>query len=145
MSNKECWIRKAKLILDFSFSDIENLTEALVGGNYGKCVYESENSVCDNQIVNFEFENGSTASFSMVAFTEHGINRQVILYSIYQSIRKWIGLSNIELSDSDFWDKRRIDMRFWIGWSTPFRLSRPRKENHQHGFSTKWTLRWITK
>jgi len=50
--------------------DIENLTSALRNGNYGRCVYEMNNDVCDQQIVNMEFENGTTASMSMVAFTE---------------------------------------------------------------------------
>jgi len=30
--------------------DIENVTHALQNGPYGKCVYESENDVCDHQV-----------------------------------------------------------------------------------------------
>lgn len=32
------------------FPDIENVTGALRDGPYGKCVYESANDVCDNQV-----------------------------------------------------------------------------------------------
>jgi predicted dehydrogenase len=60
--------------------DIENLTAALRKGDYGKCVYEMNNDVCDHQVVNMEFENGATASFTMIAFTEEICQRKTKIF-----------------------------------------------------------------
>ncbi|GBE79772.1 NAD(P)-binding protein [Sparassis crispa] len=56
--------------------DIENITDALRHGPYGQCVYESDNNVCDNQVVNMEFSTGATVSFTMIAQTEKICERQ---------------------------------------------------------------------
>lgn len=47
----------------------EGIIKALQETSYGKCVYRSDNNVVDHQVVNMEFEDGATATFSMCGFT----------------------------------------------------------------------------
>jgi hypothetical protein len=49
---------------------IENLTEALKTGPYGRCVYECDNDVVDHQVVNLWFEGEKSAVFTMTAFNK---------------------------------------------------------------------------
>ena len=60
--------------------DIENITNALQTGPYGKCVYISDNEVCDYQTVNMEFENGKYATFVMSAFTKDVCKRKIQIF-----------------------------------------------------------------
>ena len=42
---------------------------SLMTSDYGRCVYKSDNDVVDHQVVNLEFENGVTATFTMHGFS----------------------------------------------------------------------------
>lgn len=54
-------------IVDADVLDIENITDALETGPYGRCVYECGNDIVDHQVVNIEYEDGVTASMTMSA------------------------------------------------------------------------------
>ncbi|MHA2167118.1 MAG: Gfo/Idh/MocA family protein [Candidatus Hodarchaeales archaeon] len=47
----------------------EGKLNALKTTDYGRCVYMSDNDVVDHQVVNFEFENGVTSTFTMHGFS----------------------------------------------------------------------------
>jgi len=49
--------------------DIENVTDALRTGPYGRCVYSHDNNVCDTQTVQLQYEGGVFVSFSLTAFS----------------------------------------------------------------------------
>lgn len=56
--------------------NIENVTQALKTGPYGRCVYHCDNNVVDHQITNILMEDDTTISLTMCAFTSE-ISRYV--------------------------------------------------------------------
>jgi len=64
----------------------EGILEALKAGPYGRCVYRSDNDVVDHQAVILEFDDGSTALFSMCGFT-HDVSRSIQIMGTKGEIR----------------------------------------------------------
>ena len=50
---------------------LESRRKALQEGPYGRCVYRCDNNVVDKQMVQMQFDNGTIATLSMLAFTPH--------------------------------------------------------------------------
>lgn len=65
--------------IDLQEYTYENIEEKLKTGPYGRCVYHCDNDVVDHQIVNMQFEDDITASFSMEAFTSYSGRRTRIM------------------------------------------------------------------
>ena len=50
----------------------EEIIKGLRTSKYGRCVYAGDNDVVDHQMMTMEFENGVTATLTMMAFTGNG-------------------------------------------------------------------------
>lgn len=87
----------------------ESLIKALQTGPYGRCVYKCDNDVVDHQVVNIEFENGVTASFTMCAFT-HEISRTIKLMGTMGEIRGHMEKNEIELINFITGDRQVIKL-----------------------------------
>jgi predicted dehydrogenase len=54
----------------------EALTQALLDGPYGRCVYQCDNDVVDHMVAAIHFEGGVSATFNLSAFTKE-VNRSL--------------------------------------------------------------------
>ena len=63
----------------------ESLLQALKEGPYGRCVFECDNDVVDHQVVNVEFDGGTTAHLTMTAFSKD-CYREIHVHAEYGDI-----------------------------------------------------------
>ncbi len=79
--NKECNFSAYRYLTDWPnmnvfkgivmrTDDNDAFVKNLETSPYGRCVYQCDNDVCDHQVVSMEYENGTTATLSVSAFTK---------------------------------------------------------------------------
>lgn len=62
--------------------------EILSTGKYGRCVYKSDNNVCDFQNVNIEFENGIIGSLTMTGLSAQNIREVRIIGTLGEIVAR---------------------------------------------------------
>ncbi len=67
--DEDCW--PSGVLTNKKLSE-ETIVEALTDGDYGRCVFSCGNNVVDHQTTLLTFENGITATLTMMAFTHGG-------------------------------------------------------------------------
>ena len=77
----------------------DQVLEALKTGPYGRCVYTCDNDVVDHQVVNMEFEDGCTVSFTMNAFNKGG--RAIHIYGTKGELIRESGAETLKLFSFD--------------------------------------------
>ncbi len=82
----------------------QNIKEKLQTGPYGRCVYNCDNDIVSNQVVNMAFEGGKTVNFSMIAFTEKVCQRET---KIFGTKGEMICSEGTPISVFDFATERR--------------------------------------
>jgi hypothetical protein len=60
-------------------ANAEQRLHAVTTGRYGRCVWRSDNDVCDNQTVNIQFESGVHAHFGLYGLTADNTRRITVL------------------------------------------------------------------
>lgn len=82
--------------------------KAITESNYGKCVFDCDNNVVDHQVVNLEYEDGSTVSFTMSAFNKGG--RKIRIMGTAGEINAEMKEDYIELFDFNTRQSERINV-----------------------------------
>ncbi|XP_064601879.1 putative oxidoreductase YteT [Liolophura sinensis] len=67
--------------------DVEHVTEAIKTGPFGKCVYDMDNDVQNHLVIGLQFEDGATATHTVVAFSELNGTRETKIFGTMGEIR----------------------------------------------------------
>ena len=75
----------------------EDIRKAITETDYGRCVFQSDNNVVDHQVVNLEYEDGATVSFTMSAFNKGG--RKIRIMGTKGEINAEMSWDHVDLFD----------------------------------------------
>ena len=106
-SNKEEDIEN--ILLSKSREEKEKLLDECLqhsNSNYGRCVYKMDNDVCDNQIVNMQFSDHSTATLTMIAFSKDLCTRKTLIYGTKGQLEWDDARNSMEILHYDFMSKK---------------------------------------
>ena len=85
----------------------EQVWHGLETGLYGRCVYACDNDVVDHQVVNMEFEDGCTVSFTMNGFNKGG--RFIRIFGTKGELEGDMGACTIKVFDFSSGETQELD------------------------------------
>ena len=77
---------------------------------WGRCVYDCDNDAVDHQVVNFKFEKGITATFTMTAFDE---GRNIEIFGTKGTLKGGEFIKKVTGHDLIFYDNRNGIVQYW--------------------------------
>ncbi|MBE6537082.1 MAG: Gfo/Idh/MocA family oxidoreductase [Ruminococcaceae bacterium] len=90
----------------------EDIEKLITETNYGRCVFQCDNDVVDQQVVNMEFESGATASFVMSAFNQGG--RRIRIMGTKGELEGAMGQDHITVYDFSTRKSEQISIRDFV-------------------------------
>ncbi len=108
-SSFQTWVKKATKKHRPTEEDIK---KAVTATDYGRCVFNCPNNVVDHQVVNLEYDDGATVSFTMSAFNRGG--RKIRIMGAAGELTAEMSWDHVEIFDFKTRETEKIYIKDFV-------------------------------